>query len=50
MARIGVAVSRGGLPIDPDGRTYDLVLRREPVRLARRATLARVRRQLEAAP
>ena len=49
LARLGIAVTRAGLPVDRDGQLYGYVLRHDPLRLSRRATLAAVRRQLEAA-
>ena len=48
LARIGLQIGdRECLIIDGAGRRYDVVCRHNPLRIARRATLARIRRSIE---
>jgi hypothetical protein len=46
LARNGMRLTNGGLTlVDDAGRVFAPILRRDPIRVARRATLARILRQ-----
>jgi hypothetical protein len=48
LGRIGVWISAGCTCFDDAGRRYDAIIRHDPpLRIARRATLAHIRRQLQ---